>query len=141
VVYLASAGGQRIVARATSGAAAAGAHDLSIGVGERISGWVAANRQQVVNSDARLDLGPVAEAAGLRQCVATPLVDGDRLVGVLTGYSAQPFSEDAARHLATMAPRLAPVFAAASDTDDAGVRPVRVAARAGRADLYVAVSR
>jgi putative nucleotidyltransferase with HDIG domain len=136
VVYLASSTGQRIVARATSGATVHGAHDLSIVVGERISGWVAANRQQVVNSDARLDLGPLAQAGALQCCVATPLVDGDRLVGVLTGYAALPFSEEAARHLSAVAPRLAPLLAGAADTDDAA-RPRVAAARPGRADLRV----
>ncbi len=100
IVYLASATGQRIVARATSGAPVHGAHDMSIVVGERVSGWVAANRQQVVNSDARLDLGPLAQSAALHYCVATPLVDGDRVVGVLTGYATVPFSDDAAGQLA-----------------------------------------
>ena len=66
IVYLASTTGQRIVARATSGAAVHGAHDMSIVVGERVSGWVAANRQQVVNSDARLDLGPLAQTSALQ---------------------------------------------------------------------------
>ncbi|MGE4084785.1 MAG: HD domain-containing phosphohydrolase [Vicinamibacterales bacterium] len=140
IVYLASATGQRIVARATSGAPVHGAHDMSIVVGERISGWVAANRQQVVNSDARLDLGPLAQSAALQYCVATPLVDGDRVVGVLTGYATAPFSDDAARQLATLAPRLAPVLAMAADAEDAAPRPSRPALRAGRADLRVAVS-
>jgi putative nucleotidyltransferase with HDIG domain len=143
VVYLASATGQRIVARATSGTLVQGAHDMSIVVGERISGWVAANRQQVVNSDARLDLGPLAQSPALQYCVATPMVDGDRVVGVLTGYGATAFSDDAARQLAALAPRLAPVLAMASDVEDAAPRPVpvRVPQRAGRADLRVAVSR
>ncbi|MGE0363452.1 MAG: HD domain-containing phosphohydrolase [Vicinamibacterales bacterium] len=140
IVYLASATGQRIVARATSGAPVHGAHDMSIVVGERISGWVAANRQQVVNSDARLDLGPLAQSAALQYCVATPLVDGDRVVGVLTGYATAPFSDDAARQLATLAPRLAPVLAMAADAEDAAPRPSRPARRAGRADQRVAVS-
>jgi GAF domain-containing protein len=141
VVYLASATGQRIVARATSGPLVHGAHDMSIVVGERISGWVAANRQQVVNSDARLDLGPLAQSSALQHCLATPLVDGDRVVGVLTGYSATPFSDDAARQLATLAPRLAPVLTMASDVDDTAARPLRAPQRASRADLRVAVSR
>jgi putative nucleotidyltransferase with HDIG domain len=143
VVYLASASGQRIVARATSGALVQGAHDMSIVVGERISGWVAANRQQVVNSDARLDLGPIAQAAALQYCVATPMVEGDRVVGVLTGYAATAFGDEAARQLATLAPRLASVMARASDIEDTAPRPlpVRAALRAGRADLRVAVSR
>jgi putative nucleotidyltransferase with HDIG domain len=141
VVYLASPMGHRIVARATSGAPVYSARDLSIVVGERVSGWVAANRQQVVNSDARLDLGPLAQGGGLEYCLATPLVDGDRLVGVLTGYSTSQFSDEAARQIASMAPRLAPLLAMASDADDPALRPARATLRSGRADLRVAVSR
>ena len=33
-------------------------------------------------------------------CVATPLVDDDRMVGVLTAYSATPFTDEVARQLA-----------------------------------------
>ncbi len=141
IVYLASLTGQRVVAKATSGTQVHGAQDMSIVVGERVSGWVAANRQQVVNSDARLDLGPLAQSAALTYCLATPLVDGDRVVGVLSGYAPAPFSDDAVRQLATLAPRLAPLLARASDADDAAPRPARATLRAGRADLRVAVSR
>ena len=94
-----------------------------------------------MNSDARLDLGPLAQGGGLHYCVATPLVDGERLVGVLTGYSTSAFTDEAARHLASMAPRLAPVLAMASDADDPALRPARATLRSGRAGLRVAVSR
>jgi hypothetical protein len=75
--------------------------------------------------------------------VATPLVDGDRVVGVLTGYAATAFGDEAARQLAALAPRLATVMAQASDIEDTAPRPVpvRTPLRAGRADLRVAVSR
>ena len=39
---------------------------MSVAVGERLTGWVAANHQSIVNSDAALDLGPKAEAASLQ---------------------------------------------------------------------------
>jgi putative nucleotidyltransferase with HDIG domain len=141
VVYLASTTGQRLVARAISGAAMHGALDTSIVIGERVTGWVAATRQQVVNSDARLDLGPLAHPAALEFCMATPLVEGERLVGVLTGYAPTPFSDDAARQFASLAPRLAPLLAMAADADDPPVRPTTATLRANRPDLRVAVSR
>jgi putative nucleotidyltransferase with HDIG domain len=70
---------------------------LTIRLGERVSGWVAANKRTSMNSDASLDLLHIAALfqPGLRSTIAAPLVDGDRLLGVITGYSnlAQPFNE------------------------------------------------
>jgi putative nucleotidyltransferase with HDIG domain len=64
---------------------------LRIATGQRLSGWVAANRQTIVNSDATLDLGEVARALQppLRSCLSTPLTVAKELVGVLTLYSTQ----------------------------------------------------
>jgi putative nucleotidyltransferase with HDIG domain len=71
---------------------------LTIKPGERVTGWVAANRKAISNSDATLDLG---ESATLvkpqpRSTISAPVVlgtDGD-LHGVLTGYSSRvdPFN-------------------------------------------------
>jgi len=70
---------------------------LRIAVGERLSGWVAANRRTVCNSDAALDLGdlPLAMKVALSSCLSVPLVVGDTLVGVLSLYAEplQAFSE------------------------------------------------
>jgi putative nucleotidyltransferase with HDIG domain len=60
---------------------------LRIPLGQRLSGWVAVNRQTIMNSDAVLDLGDVAHAAGLRVCLSTPLISKDHILGVLTLYS------------------------------------------------------
>jgi GAF domain-containing protein len=141
VFFLSETSGQRVVGRVTTGATLHGAHGLQIALGERVSGWVAANLQQALNSDARLDLGPVASHAGAQYCLATPLLADDKLVGVLTGYSAEAFSEDAARHLATLAPRLAEALIRAADINEPTARPARTALRAVRADLRVASSR
>ena len=141
VFYLAAESGQRVVARSVSGTALGSVNGLSITLGERVSGWVAANQQQIVNSDARLDLGPVAQNAGYQYCLATPLVDGDAFVGVLTAYGAAPFAEDAASYMSALAPRLAQVLAAAVDGMEATPRVTRAAVRTSRADLRVATSR
>jgi GAF domain-containing protein len=59
-----------------------------IAVGERLSGWVAAARQTIVNSDARLDLDAgVREGSVLRSALAVPLVRDGQLLGVLAFYS------------------------------------------------------
>jgi putative nucleotidyltransferase with HDIG domain len=62
---------------------------IRIPMGQRLSGWVAANRQTILNSDPMLDLGEVARALkpSLRSCLSTPLVFEKDLVGVLTVYS------------------------------------------------------
>jgi diguanylate cyclase (GGDEF)-like protein/putative nucleotidyltransferase with HDIG domain len=76
------------------------AHFVGIRVprGQRLTGWVAANKQTILNSDPVLDLGEVARALNprLRSCLSTPLLSGDTLVGVLTVYSVtrEAFTED-----------------------------------------------
>src|SRR5207245_3305176 len=71
---------------------------LRIALGQRLSGWVAANRQTIANSDPILDLGDVARRVSprLRSCLSTPLLSADSLVGVLTLYSSavDGFSQD-----------------------------------------------
>ncbi len=76
---------------------------LRIPRGQRLSGWVAANRQSILNSDPVLDLGDAARSLRppLRSCLSAPLLIGETLVGVLTVYSPhrQAFSEDHRRIL------------------------------------------
>ena len=71
---------------------------MRIALGSRLTGWVAANKQSIRNSDALLDLGGAARSAvpRLRSCMAIPIVSDDKCVGVLTLYSAHPdaFSEE-----------------------------------------------
>jgi diguanylate cyclase (GGDEF)-like protein len=81
--------------------------DLAIGLriplGQRSSGWVAANRQSIVNSDPVLDLGEIARFAKprLRSCIGSAVLADDRLVGVLALYSSTlaAFSEQHKRVL------------------------------------------
>jgi len=76
-----------------SGPAADQFRGLRIALGDRLTGWVAANRQPMMNSDPALDLGPGAGA--LRSCLAVPLLAGDTVVGVLSCYAegAQAFTD------------------------------------------------
>ncbi len=56
--------------------------------GERLSGWVAAHRTPIWNSDATLDLsGDLAKRAGIALGSSVALIDGDVTVGTLTLYS------------------------------------------------------
>jgi putative nucleotidyltransferase with HDIG domain len=94
--------------------------DEGILLGERLSGWVAATRQAVVNAEARLDLeGPLRDASALRSALAVPVTAGGRAVGVLTFYAEQTRAFDERhRRIAEAAAMAAaehfPVSAAAS---------------------------
>ena len=83
--------------------------------GQRLSGWVAANRQTIVNSDPVLDLGDSGRLARprLRSCLSTPLMTESGLVGVLTLYSVEPaaFTEDHRRVIEGVALHSAPALA------------------------------
>jgi putative nucleotidyltransferase with HDIG domain len=90
---------------------------LRIAVGDRISGWVAANRMTIVNSDSVLDLGPVAKSAvpQLRSCLSVPLVSGDdgSLIGVLSLHSSgsDSFSNEHQKLVEAFATLSVPVIA------------------------------
>jgi hypothetical protein len=73
----------------TSGDTARLLDGLTIRLGERVTGWVAANRRSSLNSDATLDLVQIAGlfTPPLRSTISTPLTEGERLLGVLTAYS------------------------------------------------------
>ena len=70
---------------------------LVIKLGERVSGWCAANRKSAMNSDAHLDLIHMATrfTPPLRSTICIPLMNDERIVGVFTGYSTQesPFED------------------------------------------------
>ena len=94
-----------LVAKQAVGQGALLVRDLRISLGQRLSGWVAANRQTIMNSDAMLDLGEITKSVNprLRTCLSTPLMANDQLIGVLTLYSSTPegFTEDHRRLLET----------------------------------------
>jgi GGDEF domain-containing protein len=75
--------------------------------GQRLSGWVAANKQTIVNSEPVLDLGEVARIMKPRprSCLSTPLVADGELVGVLTLYTSdkEAFSENHRRVIEVVA--------------------------------------
>jgi len=67
------------------------AADARIVLGDRLSGWVAATRTPIVNSDARLDVDPdLRDRSTLQSALAVPVADGERLAGVLTFYAERP---------------------------------------------------
>jgi diguanylate cyclase (GGDEF)-like protein/putative nucleotidyltransferase with HDIG domain len=98
VFYVYDAAADELLVAHAAGDSAAHFTGLRIPMGERLSGWVGANRQTIVNSDPMLDLGEVARALRppLRSCLSTPMNEATDLVGVLTVYSMHrdAFSED-----------------------------------------------
>ena len=89
-----------------AGHAASMLQGLEIKLGDRLSGWVAANHQPIVNSDAKLDLGGEAALFGLKYCLALPLVAEGQLAGVLALYGADAFRDDQAETLQFVMPHL-----------------------------------
>ena len=85
-----------------------------IGLGQRLSGWVAANRQSILNSDPVLDFGDAARAISPRplSCLSTPLLNGTELIGVLTVYSTRKnaFSEEHQRVIEVIARQVAQII-------------------------------
>ncbi len=87
-----------------SGTGASTIKELRIPVGERISGWAFAHKQAVLNSEATLDLGPVARsfAVPLKYALAVPIIDGPA-VAVITLYGSELFDKDHRRMLESAA--------------------------------------
>ena len=135
--------GQLVVVHA-SGPAASYLRGLPVAVGSRLTGWVAAHRQAIVNSDPALDLGPrESPVPALQSCLSVPLVNGESLVGVLTLYSSTPkaFTDDQGRLVQMIAPHVAsavsrakrqevsPPDALVAATDPRTVLPLRLVAK------------
>jgi putative nucleotidyltransferase with HDIG domain len=118
------------------GPAAGMLRGTTVGVGERLTGWVAVNRQPIINSDAALDLGPRTHAVmpALQRCMSIPLVAGDIVVAVLSLYASAPdvFDEDRGRLIQMVAPHIAAAIYAADkrtpSTLDARPSPEKVPA-------------
>jgi diguanylate cyclase (GGDEF)-like protein/putative nucleotidyltransferase with HDIG domain len=107
VFYIYDSEADELVAAHAAGENAAHFAELRIPRGQRLTGWVAANRQSILNSDPVLDLGDIARSLRppLRSCLSTPLLLGDQLVGVLTVYSTHRdgFTDDHRRVLEIIA--------------------------------------
>jgi putative nucleotidyltransferase with HDIG domain len=91
---------------------------LRIGMGQRMSGWVAAHRHTIRNSDPSLDLGEAVKALQPRprSCLSTPLVTGKSLIGVLSLYSTRvnAFTPEHQRIVELVAAQVAPAVQAST---------------------------
>jgi hypothetical protein len=95
-------------------------------IGQKLTGWVAAYRRTIVNSDAQLDLCDViAGDAGAHTCLSTAICDGEALAGVITVYreASDPFTASDGQAVELLAPYLARMLVTlrqsrASDRDE-----------------------
>jgi putative methionine-R-sulfoxide reductase with GAF domain len=126
VFYIYDASTDELEAKHAMGEATSVVKGLRIQLGQRLSGWVAANRQTIVNSDPSLDLGEVARCTTprLRSCLSTPLLYDETLVGVLTLYSATTdgFTEDHRRIVEVVARQIGHTFKSAAEFDNSARR-------------------
>ena len=144
--YLHDAGSDRLVAADAFGPAAAALRGASMDVGDRLTGWVAASRQPIVNSDAVLDLGVRAHVvnAPLRCCMSIPLTVGTALVAVLSLYAEEhdAFTGDQRRLVQMVAPHLASAIQTARDAAAAsGNVPAERAPAVGGRELRLVSTR
>ena len=111
VFYVYDSVADELVAAHAAGENAALFVGLRIPRGQRLTGWIAANKQTIVNSDPVLDLGEVARSLQprLRSCLGTPLTFDSSLVGVITLYSTHrdAFNEDHRRIVEAVARQVA----------------------------------
>ncbi len=95
-LYLPKADANELRVIACTGSGASTIEALNVPIGERISGWAFAHKQVVLNSDASLEIGPVARtfAVPLRYALAAPLIERGEAMAVLVLFGAQPFEPD-----------------------------------------------
>jgi diguanylate cyclase (GGDEF)-like protein len=121
IFYIHDSSKAELEARHAIGENASTVVGIRIPIGQRLSGWVAANRQTIVNSDAVLDLGDAARshALAVKSCLSTPLLSNDHLVGVLSLYSSEGsgFTEDHRRIAEAVASQIAHTFELALEFD------------------------
>jgi putative nucleotidyltransferase with HDIG domain len=125
--YVPDAARDRMVVVEAFGPAAHALRGSSVGIGERLTGWVAVHRQPIVSSDAALDIGARAEAVSppLESCLSVPLLMGDAVVAVLSLYAptANAFDEDCGRLVQMVAPHIAGAIHAASGASSSVIEP------------------
>lgn len=121
VFYVYDSSSDELEARHVVGEGEVQIRQIRISLGQRLSGWVAANRQTICNSDATLDLGKVAKSISppLRTCLSTPLLFDNELIGVLSLYSTSEngFNGDHERVIEVVARQIAHIFKSATQFD------------------------
>jgi putative nucleotidyltransferase with HDIG domain len=128
VFYLHDSVSGDLEARYVVGDGASLVRGMRVALGQRLSGWVGANRQTICNSDAALDLGESARTPSLtlRSGLSTALVYDDELIGVLSLYSAElnGFNDDHSRIIEALADEIANTFKNGSESNSVPPRDV-----------------
>ena len=73
-------------------------------IGERVTGWVYANRQSIANAEAALELSEAAWRSSpvvLSHALVVPMVDAGRCGGVVALFGAEPVTADHQRLVET----------------------------------------
>ena len=118
VLYLYDRKTDELEARFVVGDGSTAVRGLRISLGQRLSGWVAANRQTISNSDASLDLAEAVESRrGYKKLHKHTADFEDELIGVLSLYSAElsGFNEDHKRIIEAVARQVAQAFQSSSE--------------------------
>jgi diguanylate cyclase (GGDEF)-like protein/putative nucleotidyltransferase with HDIG domain len=82
---------------------------LEIPVGQGVTGWVAQNVQPMVNGNPSVDPGYRSAGETLQSVLAVPMMNGDRMEGVLSLYrlGKDAFNREEARLIGAVSPALA----------------------------------
>lgn len=119
IVFVADEDATHLVASVVAGSQDEAFRQLDINVGDRLSGWVAANGRAIVNSDPALDLGrELAAKHRLGNAVSIPAKAGDGdSVAVLTAYADfdTAFSADEVSRITVAVRQLEPLWTALAD--------------------------
>jgi putative nucleotidyltransferase with HDIG domain len=130
VFYSYDANTDDLEARYASGVGATVVKGLRIDLGHRLSGWVAANRNTISNSDPVLDFGDLARSISppLSSSLSTALLLNDELIGVLTLYSRgrEAFCDADRLVIEAISAEIAYAFKRALDFDKAATRQVLI---------------
>jgi len=105
----------------SSGFGAAHIDGSRLALGQNLTGWVAANAQPLMNSDAALDLGvlTVADFLGLRVAISVPLMINDSsCAGVVTLFSRERFSKDQFDTLQMLSSAVIAILNSPSDVEE-----------------------
>ena len=145
VLYMFDEKTDELVGMTAVGEHAAHFLDLRIPRGQRLTGWIAANKQSVRNSDPVLDLGDVARSLKppLKSCLGAPIVVGSDIVGVLTVYSNQQaaFSKNHQRILEAVARQVGPSIRGSAPGSNLSELPNRTKALDQRPQTALASTR
>jgi hypothetical protein len=116
VLYVPVADSTDLVASGCAGLAVPAIANMRVAIGDRVSGWVFANRTAMVNSEAALELGPAARTSPvpLSYALVVPIISGGRCVGVVGLFGNERFTEDHQRFVESATALLPSVFSAAT---------------------------